>query len=117
MDTTNERQAQWLRGVLDLAVLAVLRREGEAYGYVLLQALADAGLPDLKGGTIYPLLSRLERDGLVESTWRAGESGPPRKYFTITPAGVAALTDGATGWDQFTETIAAILSAEGRRAR
>ncbi|WP_409483748.1 PadR family transcriptional regulator [Arsenicicoccus dermatophilus] len=113
----SERQAQWLRGVLDLAVLAVLDREGEAYGYSLLQALDRAGLPDLKGGTIYPLLSRLERDGLVASSWRAGESGPARKYFTVTADGRRALGAGIAGWTDFTETITAILSSGARRSR
>jgi len=98
-------------------VLAVLAREGEAYGYVLLQALDEAGLPDLKGGTIYPLLNRLEKDGLVTSTWRAGESGPARTYFAVTDAGRRTLESGAHGWSRFAERITTILSPGAGRSR
>ncbi len=109
MIDTAERQAQWLRGVLDLAALATLARQGTTYGYVLLQSLVQAGLDDLKGGTLYPLLSRLEKDGLVGSQWQAGEGGPPRKYFTLTPAGQAVLNQGTGGWREFAATITQIL--------
>lgn len=117
VDVTGDRQAQWLRGVLDLVVLAVLRDEGEAYGYVLLQSLAATGLPDLKGGTLYPVLNRLEKDGLVASTWRAGESGPARKYFRVTADGARTLAAGAEGWARFGATIDAILAPGTRRSR
>lgn len=116
MSAVPERQAQWLRGVLDLAVLATLDRDGTAYGYVLLQALDRAGIPDLKGGTLYPLLGRLEADALVTSEWRTGQSGPARKYFTITPAGRGVLAEGAAGWREFAARIAAILADDADQA-
>lgn len=114
MELSGERQAQWLRGVLDLAVLAVLQR-GETYGYALLQSLAEAGLEGVKGGTVYPLLNRLERDGLVVSTWRTGENGPARKYFAITDQGAAVLDAGTAGWSHFSTMIGEILSPGARR--
>lgn len=104
-----DRQTQWLRGVLDLAVLATLRSAGTSYGYALIQSLTGAGIPDLKGGTIYPLLARLEQEGLVSSEWRAGDGGPGRKYFTITTTGREVLVRSAAGWADFSARIGSIL--------
>jgi PadR family transcriptional regulator PadR len=105
-----DRQTQWLRGVLDLAVLATLQSAGTSYGYALIQSLTRSGVTDLKGGTIYPLLARLEQDGLVSNEWRAGGGGPGRKYFTITPPGMQELARSAAGWLEFSARMGAILS-------
>jgi PadR family transcriptional regulator PadR len=113
-----ERQTQWLRGVLDLAVLATLESAGTSYGYALIQSLTEAGILDLKGGTIYPLLARLEQEGLVSSEWRAGDGGPGRKYFTITATGRDVLSRGAAGWSDFSARIGSILGeAQSRGGR
>ena len=104
-----DRQSQWLKGVLDLAVLAVLSRETSAYGYTLMASLADLGFDGIKGGTIYPLLGRLEDDGLVKSEWVNGDSGPPRKYFWLTASGRAELEAGRTGWRAFSSTMTTAL--------
>ena len=104
-----DRQSQWLKGVLDLAVLAVLERETSAYGYTLMASLADSGFDGLKGGTIYPLLGRLEDDGLVRSEWVTGTSGPPRRYFWLTDAGRAELHAGRLGWQEFSTTMTKAL--------
>ena len=110
-----DRQTQWLRGVLDLAVLATLQSAGTNYGYLLIQSLTEAGIRDLKGGTIYPLLARLEQEGLVSSEWQAGDGGPGRKYFTITDEGRVALAHGSEGWSDFASTIGSILSTSSTR--
>src|SRR5665647_537046 len=107
--TITDRQTQWLRGVLDLAVLATLQSQGTSYGYALIQSLTEAGILDLKGGTIYPLLARLEQEGLVSSEWRAGDGGPGRKYFTITATGREVLIRSAAGWTDFSARIGSIL--------
>lgn len=106
---TADRQTQWLRGVLDLAVLATLQSGGTSYGYLLIQSLTEAGIHDLKGGTIYPLLARLEQEGLVSSEWHAGDGGPGRKYFAITPAGGGTLATASAGWTDFAARIGSIL--------
>ena len=105
-----DRQTQWLRGVLDLAVLATLQSAGTSYGYALIQSLTEAGILDLKGGTIYPLLARLEQDGLVSSEWHAGDSGPGRKYFSITAAGRQCLAAAHRGWTEFAAVVQLILA-------
>jgi len=106
---TADRQTQWLRGVLDLAVLATLQSAGTSYGYALIQSLTEAGIFDLKGGTIYPLLARLEQEGQVSSEWHAGDGGPGRKYFTITATGREVLVRSAAGWTDFSARIGSIL--------
>jgi len=93
---------EWLRGVLELCVLGVLA-DGPTYGYAIAQRLADAGLGTVKGGTLYPLLARLDADGLVQSSWHAGEGGPGRKYFALTAAGRRELSARARLWGQFVE--------------
>jgi PadR family transcriptional regulator, regulatory protein PadR len=66
--------SEWLRGVLEVCVLRVLA-DGETYGYAVASRLADSGLGVVKGGTLYPLLSRLENAELVTVQWRAGTVG------------------------------------------
>ncbi len=92
----------WLRGVLGLCALHALA-EGPTYGYALVVRLAAGGLGTIKGGTLYPLLSRLEQTGLVDVEWRAGEGGPGRKYYALTDAGRSALAAGAHDWARFAE--------------
>lgn len=99
---------EWLRAVLPLVILATVA-EGETYGYLIAQQLKSAGLGTIKGGTLYPILNRLERDGLLVSSWRAGIQGPGRKVFTITQAGRDHLIQRSTGWRSFTGRIAGIL--------
>jgi PadR family transcriptional regulator PadR len=103
-----ERRGQWLRGVLDLCVLALLAR-GESYGYALAQALEQEGLGSIQGGSLYPVLLRLERSALVTTAWRTGASGPARKYYLITPAGHEALTRSTADWATFADAVGGIL--------
>ena len=71
------------KGVLVLAVLSQLRTS--QYGYSLRQALAERGMP-IEEGTLYPLLRRLEAQGLLESEWQV-DGGPPRRYYVVSLAG------------------------------
>jgi len=100
---------EWLRGVLEVCVLAVISR-GPTYGYAIASDLADAGLGELKGGTLYPLLGRCELAGWVAVDWRAGESGPGRKYYTLTPAGRSELAHLSTRWAEFARVTGALLT-------
>ena len=93
---------EWLRGALEMCVLGVLA-DGTAYGYLIAARLEDAGLGAIKGGTLYPLLGRLEREGLVTATWRAGEGGPGRKYFELTARGRTELAERSLLWRRFVE--------------
>lgn len=104
--------SEWLRGVLGLCVLRVVAA-GPTYGYAISVALADAGLGQLKGGTLYPLLSRFEAQGLIRAEWRPGEQGPGRKYYLLTAQGRAALADGATQWTAFAALTSALVTGHG----
>ena len=99
---------EWLRAVLSLAVLSIVA-EGETYGYAVAQRLHAAELGEIKGGTLYPLLNRLESAGLLTSAWREGVGGPGRKFFTITAHGRAHLDDRAAAWRTFTERADGLL--------
>jgi PadR family transcriptional regulator PadR len=97
------------RGVLEYCVLAVVRRE-ESYAFDIVHQLSGAGELVTSEGTIYPLLSRLRRDRLVTTTWRESGSGPPRRYYRITDAGLLALNAFAGDWTRFREAVDDILT-------
>lgn len=96
--------SEWLRGVLELCVLRVMA-DGPTYGYAIAADLAAAGFGDIKGGTLYPLLARLEKGALVSVEWRNGEGGPGRKYFTLTSAGRAQLDADLARWRVFSTRV------------
>ncbi|MGV8965591.1 MAG: PadR family transcriptional regulator [Cellulomonas sp.] len=102
--------SEWLRGVLELCVLRVLA-DGATYGYAVATRLADSGLGTVKGGTLYPLLIRLEAAGLVAAQWRAGEGGPGRKYYELTAHGRDELASTADRWSRFTALTGEIIDA------
>ena len=108
----NERHTQWLRGVLDLCVLAALM-EGERYGYELAQLLHESGLGKVKGGTLYPLLARLEKAGHVSTEWRQGNQGPGRKYYSLTKSGKLYLEQQTENWMEFSKLINMLLKEKG----
>ena len=95
-----EWPSEWLRGVLELAVLRVLA-DGPSYGYAIAGRLAEAGLGAVMGGTLYPLLARLEASGDVTTHWSAGDGGPGRKYFDLSPAGRRRFADTTAQWRRF----------------
>ncbi len=105
--------SQLRRGVLEFCVLALLR-DGERYGYELVHTLGSADGLVTSEGTLYPLLSRLRRDGMVKTTWRESASGPPRRYYSLTPAGIGALDAFLIEWARFRESVDALLENSGR---
>ena len=107
MRTEQSWPSEWLRGVLEVCVLRVLL-DGPNYGYAITQALSEAGLGDVKGGTLYPLLGRLEQAGRVEVEWRPGEAGPGRKFFALTTEGRLHAQELAARWAEFTATTRAL---------
>jgi PadR family transcriptional regulator PadR len=100
--------AEWMRAVLLTSVLRIVA-EGETYGYSIARRLEEGGLGTVKGGTLYPLLGRLQDDGLVTASWREGEGGPGRKFFVATPAGREALRERTERWHAFTGRVDALL--------
>ncbi|WP_344448742.1 PadR family transcriptional regulator [Actinocorallia aurantiaca] len=109
----SDRRSSWLKGVLDLLVLATLT-DGENYGYEIAKNLSEAGLGEIKGGTLYPVLNRLEEAGLVSAEFRAAERGPGRRYYQLTPLGEQTLNEQGGLWLSFDESVRAVL-AKGHR--
>ena len=99
-----------LRGSLDLMVLSLLAH-GSTYGYELQQKLKDASrdLVQVQAGTLYPLLHRLEADGLIRSKWDDA-TGRKRKWYELTAAGRKRLMAQAKEWDQYVACIQTVLA-------
>lgn len=91
-----------------LAVLSQLQER--QYGYSLRQALADRGMP-IEEGTLYPLLRRLESQGLLDSQWQA-ENGPPRRYYVLSARGAALYRELASSWRSLATVMSTLLKGE-----
>jgi PadR family transcriptional regulator PadR len=108
MASLERRRTELLRGVLDLCLLAVMQ-EGPAYGYEMTKRLSARGLSIVGEGSIYPLLGRLEREGLVETHRAASNGGPPRKYYSVSSAGEIELEAGIAEWHAARDAVDAVL--------
>ena len=107
------RSSQLLRGVLDVCLLALIAEE-ERYGYELIRQLEGRGLEVVGEGSIYPLLSRMQRAGLVDASLAPSNGGPPRKYYRITPDGQRALESWTAEWAAFSRSVRRVLGG-GRK--
>ncbi|MEU4348525.1 PadR family transcriptional regulator [Streptomyces sp. NPDC023838] len=105
-----DRRSSWLKGVLDLLVLTCLTG-GESYGYEISKTLAAAGLGEIKGGTLYPVLNRLEEAGLAVGEFRAAERGPGRRYYRLTEEGHRALAEQGASWLEFHTAVQTMLTS------
>ncbi len=96
-------KSQMRKGLLEYCVLLLLRRE-TSYASDIITDLKEARLIVVEG-TLYPLLSRLKRDGLLSYEWRESTQGPPRKYYLLTEAGLLFLEELEKAWDDISESI------------
>jgi PadR family transcriptional regulator PadR len=101
--------AQLRRGALQYCVLALLSDEPR-YAFDVVRDLGDVEGMVTSEGTIYPLLSRLRREGLVATSWQESSAGPPRRYYELTAAGVAALEHFVTQWRTFSAAVDHLLA-------
>lgn len=99
-----EDLTEMLKGTLEGCVLQIISRE-ETYGYAITRRLNDLGFTDVIDGTVYTILLRLERNGLVQAQKRPSEVGPPRKFYSLNDAGRAEL---ATFWAKWQYVAARI---------
>lgn len=102
MDIENTK-AQMRKGVLEFCILGVLQR-GEAYPSDILASLKSAKLIVVEG-TLYPLLTRLKNDGLLNYRWEESTQGPPRKYYSITKAGMDFHNELKSSWDELVYAV------------
>jgi len=96
------------RGAIVIAILGQLREP--LYGYSLRERLAEEGL-EVKEGTLYPLLRRLERQGLLDSEWDVGE-GRPRRYYSLSRNGKKALGELQAEWEELVRVLGRLLTEE-----
>ena len=101
----NEWRSQLKRGTLEFSILLMIEK-GECYGYEIISRLEKNPILAAKESTIYPLLRRLLKEGLLSSTWRESAEGlPPRKYYTITAAGRDYLSAMEGEWAELLSAI------------
>ena len=103
------RRAQMIKGVLELALLGILRKRAH-YGLEILQRMNEESGLEVADGTIYPLLHRMEAAGFIAAEWRIeGEQGRPRKYYTLKPRGAAELKAMSDDWRDLRARIDALI--------
>ena len=94
------------RGAIVLAALSQLTRE--QYGYSLRRALMDRGM-EIEEGTLYPLLRRLEKQGILRSEWRA-QDGPSRRYYVLSEAGMRLYTELSKSWHELNDVMGNLIN-------
>lgn len=96
--------SQMLKGVLEGCILSVIS-EKETYGYALSEKLLSYGFPSISEGSIYPLLSRMQREGWIIGVFKESESGPKRKYYTLTHSGIEMLKEFQNKWSMIKKCV------------
>jgi PadR family transcriptional regulator PadR len=109
---TPKLMAQMRRGAIEYCVLALLR-DHDQYGFELTRTLAQADALVTSEGTVYPLLSRLRNDGLVETFWQESSQGPPRRYYRISNEGRRALASFTVQWHKFRDAVDSLIDGGG----
>ena len=100
---TDNAKSQMRKGMLEYCVLLLLSRQA-SYATDIIAQLKEAELSVVEG-TLYPVLSRLKKDGLLSYQWQESTQGPPRKYYELTEDGRTALQELNNAWAQLTRTV------------
>ena len=104
------KETQLLKGVLDGCVLQMISQR-EIYGYELVQELKNSGFSSIVGGTVYPFLQKLERNGYISGQMKPSADGPDRKYFYLTDKGRTYLNDF---WEQWSDLVDKVEKLGGK---
>lgn len=104
-------KSQLMRGILEGSILKVICLK-ITYGYEIVTSLQALGFPDMKEGTIYPLLVRLEKKHMITSEFRPSPLGPSRKYYSLTVQGLALLKEFEENWNELSRVVHFILSLD-----
>lgn len=109
-------ESQLRKGALELMVLGLLAQQ-PSYGGELLERFGrEAGL-QMSPGTVYPLLSRLHKAGLLGTRWEESPAGPPRKIYEVTPAGLRRQADLLHEWEQLQQAVAHVVKTEEKQGK
>lgn len=102
-----------LWGTVEMLILDVVS-EGPTYGYLIAQAVMSRseGYFELKEGSLYPALHRMERQKLLKSSWSESDEGRRRKYYKLTPAGQKSLNEKRDEWSRFSRSVNNVLGAK-----
>ena len=111
MNLENVKQ-QMRKGILEFCILSILSRS-DAYPSEIIERLKEAKLIVVEG-TLYPLLTRLKRDGLLSYRWEESNSGPPRKYYKLTPLGDGFLKNLQETWKELVQAVESIIYNEAK---
>lgn len=109
VDVTNAK-SQMRKGMLEYCILLLLKRQA-AYASDIIQQLKEADLLVVEG-TLYPLLTRLKKDGLLAYKWQESTQGPPRKYYTLTPTGQQFLNELDKAWGEIERTVSLLKTSQ-----
>lgn len=101
-------KSQMRKGMLEFCVLLLLSNH-DAYASEIIKEMKEAQLIVMEG-TLYPLLTRLKNDGLLSYRWEESTSGPPRKYYSITPIGIDFLTQLMASWEEMNITVSHLIN-------
>ena len=113
MKDEDEWPSAWYRAILWACLLGVIDELGDnAYGYSVGMRLNQHDLGSVTGGTLYPILKRLETEGFVTTMWRDGERGPGRKHYRLTDSGRTRLSEVAAEWSRFSVITARVLRGQ-----
>ena len=104
-----DHSSQLLKGVLDMCLLAIIAEE-PSYGYEMVDKLRLKGLELVSEGSIYPLLSRLQKKGFIDGYFVESTGGPPRKYYRIVDAGRRRLDEWSEEWRRVSRGVDAVLN-------
>lgn len=103
MSNLENTQAQMRKGVLEFCILSIIS-QGEVYPSDIISRMKEAKLMVVEG-TLYPLLTRLKNQGLLTYTWKESSSGPPRKYYRLTPIGEQFVNELKTTWQELVDAV------------
>lgn len=112
-DDLKKWASQIRKGSLEMCLLGVLADEAR-YGFEIVQNLGTSDGLAISEGTLYPLLNRLQNEGLIEANWQESPSGPPRKYYSLTPSGRDAFVRMREEWRRHAGAVEAILARSER---
>lgn len=107
------KKTQLLKGVLEGCVLLIIQ-EKEVYGYELVQQLKLSGFTDIVGGTVYPLLQKLEKNELTTSVKKPSKDGPDRKYYQITSKGKEYCQEFIQNWQELEASVHNLIDKGGK---
>lgn len=112
MELTDLWIVQLRKGVVELLILRLLALHGELHGYAVVKELQSLGRLIAGESTVYPVMKRLEADGLLTSHWVESSGGPPRKYYSVSATGSRFLTEAAAEWGVIVDSMRTLEGAD-----